>query len=195
MQSPTDIALMSTTRRVTTQLLVCGMCAMTLCASVRPAEAVSPEYKLKALVLFSFAKFVEWPPEAFSQPDSPIMIGVLGDDPFEEVLDQIVRGRTINGRPLVIKRSKRVQDLKSCNVLFISSSEQERESQILASLQGLPVLTVGETQQFLSNGGIIRLKMKQQKVRFNIRAQVAERAGLKLSSQLLSLATDNREDN
>jgi hypothetical protein len=186
-------ALASKTRRVLARLLVCGVCAVMMLLAVRPALAVAPEYKLKALVLYSFAKFVEWPSDAFSQTNSPIVIGVLGEDPFGEVLDEIVRGRTINGHPLLIKRSKRVQDSKDCHVLFISASEAERESQILASLKGLPVLTVGETQQFLPDGGIIRLKVRQQKVRFTIRAQTAERAGLKLSSQLLSLATDNEE--
>lgn len=174
--------------------LVAGVFALALWSLPWPTRAaVSLEYKLKALVVFSFAKFVEWPPETFGNTDSPLIIGILGDDPFEGLLEEIVQGRTINGRSLVIKRSREVEELTTCQILFVSASERDRESQILARLDGLSVLTVSDTEQFLSDGGIIGLKMKQQKVRFNISAPAAKRARLKLSSQLLSLAADNRE--
>jgi hypothetical protein len=174
--------------------LVAGIFALALWALPRPTHAaVSLEYKLKALVVFSLAKFVEWPPETFGSTNSPLIIGILGDDPFESVLEEIIQGRAINGRSLTIKRSRDVEELTTCHILFVSPSERDRESQILSRLDGLSVLTVSDSEQFLPDGGIIRLKMKQQKVRFNISAPAAKRARLKLSSQLLSLATDNRE--
>src|SRR5437867_10886401 len=148
---------------------------------VLPANAdTSPEYKLKALVLFNFAKFVDWPPQAFPNTTKPIVIGVLGEDPFNGVLDEIVRGRTINGRSLTIKRSERVEDLKDCHVLFISASEKSRHPQILANLSGSNVLTVSDTDGFLAHGGMVRFLMVDKKLRFASNVAAAEHAGLKI---------------
>src|SRR3989442_1769046 len=139
-------------------ILLALVAALWLRAGAAHAD-VSPEYKLKAAVLFNFAKFVEWPPKAFADEKSPLLIGVLGDNPFDDALDEIVRGRTINGRPVVVKKSKRVEDLMSCHVLFVSASEKGRQGQILAGLGGLNTLTVSDTDGFLAQGGVIQMKM------------------------------------
>src|SRR2546422_11247568 len=95
---------------------------LAVCLAMPVFGEVSPEYKLKAALLFNFAKFVDWPPTAYADVSSPVVIGVLGDDPFDGALDEIVRGRTANGRPLKLLRSHRIGDLKTCHVLFISGS-------------------------------------------------------------------------
>jgi len=151
------------------------------------AAQASGEYSVKAAFLYNFPKFVEWPADA-SGEDSSFLLGVLGDDPFGESLDQIVGGKTVNGRRIVVRRLKWGEDLRQCQMLFISSSEQRRLPQIFARLKGASVLTVGETDQFVNQGGIIRLVIADGKVRFDINAGAAKQARLRLSSKLLSLA-------
>lgn len=154
-----------------------------------PAQAdVPPEYKLKAAFLFNFAKFVNWPPKVFVDTTTPIVIGVLGDDPFGTALEEIVHGRTINGRPLTIHRARRLEELPDCHLLFISRSEQKNMGDILTRLSERPVLTVSDTADFLNAGGAIGFLMEGQSIRFEIDAGTAERAGLKIDAQLLSLA-------
>jgi hypothetical protein len=148
----------------------------------------SPEYKLKAAFLYNFASFIDWPPKAFPTAQSPFVIGVLGDDPFGGALETIAQKKNVNGRPLALKRSHNVDDLKDCHVIFICASEQERLPQILEGLRGLPILTIGDRDDFSRQGGIINFFFDQNKVAFEINAEAAQRAGLKISSQLLKLA-------
>jgi len=163
-------------------------CALT--KSVAPAGAQSEpptEYQIKAAFLYNFAKFVEWP-DAFADPHAPIVLGIVGEDPFGSVLDKIVLGKTVNDRGLVIKRLKEGPDLRNCHILFVSSSERKHMPQILESLQGSSVLTVGETDRFAQSGGVINFILEENKVRFEINSETAARAGLKISSKLLALA-------
>ena len=147
------------------------------------------EYELKAAFLYNFAKFVEWPAGTFSDDGAPIIVAVVGDDPFKGSLDS-VGGKSANGRQVVVRRLNVGQDLRSCQVLFVSSSERKRLAQIMASVAGASVLTVGEMEGFANNGGMIRLTMEDSKVRFDINAGTARRARLKVSSKLLSLARE-----
>ena len=151
-------------------------------------DAILLEYKVKAAFLFNFAKFVEWPTTAFKAENSPLAIGILGDTTLPPDLEQAVNGRTVNGRPVVIHRSKRIEDLLEAHVLFIFSSEQADYGQILSGLRGRGVLTVGESPEFLRQGGIIKFVLRDNKVRFEIDRAAAEREGLRISSQLLKLA-------
>jgi uncharacterized protein DUF4154 len=154
----------------------------------RQVEAQTPnEYHIKAACLFNFVKFVEWPAEAFADGGAPFVIGVVGQDPFGGALDQAVSGKYVDGRQLAIRRLKWGQDLRACHMLFISSSERKRLAQIIESLKGASVLTVGETEQFNQQGGIINFILDASKVRFEININVAEQARLKISSKLLSL--------
>jgi len=147
------------------------------------------EYDLKAAFLFNFTHFVDWPSEAFADDNAPIVIGILGDDPFGPVLDRIIEGETIKNHKLVVKRSRRIQDLRTCHVLFISKSEKGRIGQILTSLDGASVFTVGEVEGFARRGGITNLFLQGNKVRFEINVEAAKRKGLKISAQLLALGT------
>jgi len=171
-----------------------------LCVVASPApnaHATRPsEYQVKAAFLYNFAKFVEWPAEAFADTSAPIILGVLGQDPFGVVLEQTIQGKTVRGRTLVIRRFERIQDVEVCHVLFVSSSEEKHLARILEGLKGSGVLTVSEMEQFARNGGIIQFIMQENKVRFEINVDAAERAGLKISSKLLKLSrvvTDERE--
>lgn len=146
------------------------------------------EYQVKAAFLYNFAKFVDWPAEAFAGSNGKFVIGVIGDDPFGGSLDQAIKGKAINGRPLAVRRLKWNQDLRSCHVIFISSSERQRLKQIIDSLRGASVLTVGDMGQFNQQGGIINFILEANKVRFEINSRGADQARLKISSKLLSLA-------
>ena len=150
------------------------------------------EYAVKAAFLYNFAKFVEWPPEAMGGGSSPLVLGVLGDDPFHGAIDQVVAGKTANGRPLVVRRLKWGQDLRQCHILFISSSERKRLAEVLGALRGASVLTVADMDQFGQQGGMIQFVIEQSKVRFDINVGAAQTVRLKFSSKLLALARNAR---
>ncbi len=164
--------------------LVC--CALS--ASVARAGSSSAEYAVKAAFLFNFAKFVDWPAATFPDANKPIIIGVLGDDPFGQQLEETVQGELILGRKVVIQRSSQVDDLKACQLLFICKSEKNKISEIIAALGNANILTVGETEGFARHGGIIGFYLDNNKVRFEINPDAAKSHGLKISSKLLGLA-------
>ncbi len=168
-------------------------CVLTIYGGVNVAQTrqQSPvaEYQVKAAFLYNFAKFVEWPEEALGDSTQPIIIGVIGRDPFGADLDRILSAETVKGRPLFIKRFKRGEKPLPCHVLFISSSEEKQLTGILARLAGKCVLTVSGSKRFTRAGGMIRFIVKDDRVSFEINVSAAERAGLKISSRLLKLAT------
>jgi hypothetical protein len=145
------------------------------------------EREVQAVFLFNFAQFVDWPAVAFSSSDAPIVIGVLGSDPFGPLLDQVVQGEVVRGRTLNVVRFRRVEDIKSCHVLFVSASETERYEQIVDALRAKPTLTVGETANF-SSRGMVRFLTEQNRVRLEVNVDAARAAGLTISSNLLRAA-------
>ena len=148
------------------------------------------EYRLKAAVLYNLAKFVEWPGESFQAATSPFVICVLGADPFGEALDQSLAGRVVGGRPVV---ARRINDVESgCHILFIADSEVRRLSTIMDKLRGASVLTVAEVNGFVDRGGVIGLVTEDDRVRFEINADAATKARLKISARLLALAAPGR---
>ncbi len=162
------------------------------CAAGSAASDAEPgtrsEYEVKAAFLYNFAKFVEWPAEAFEDKNAPIIICVLGGDPFGTDLDRTVQGKTANARGFVVKRSTSVEDVGRCHILFVSSSEQPRLREVLDKVKDSNVLTVGDTEGFAERGGIINLTKEENKIRFEVNVDAAKRAGLKISSKLLDLA-------
>lgn len=152
------------------------------------ATAATKEYQLKAGFLYNFARFIEWPTNAFSNEDSPIVIGVFGNDPFASDLDEIVRDEKVNNHPLVVQRYQQIEDIKICHILFVSQSEVKRFDRILGSLKNRSVLTVGDTDGFAKRGGVIRLVTKNNKIRFRINLEAAKAANLTISSKLLRSA-------
>jgi hypothetical protein len=162
--------------------------ALFLAGRARADTADELEYQVKAAFLYNFAKFVEWPAGAFQGPTDSMILCVVGDDPFGESLDTVVRGETLNGRPLVVHRTRNVYEIQDCHIVFVPRSEQGRQEKILEDLRNRGALTVGEADGFLTGGGIIRFVLEQNRVRFDINLQAAESSGLKLSSKLLRLA-------
>lgn len=162
--------------------------AFTVIAGLILAQAQTPtEYQLKAAIIYNFPKFVEWPSLAGTDLNLPIVIGILGEDPFGQEIDGVINGKTANGRRLVIKRFSHIKELSRCHILFVSSSEKNNLNQIFAAA-GSGVLIVGDTARFAEAGGVINLTMIGGKVRLIINQAAAERAGLRISAKLLSLA-------
>ena len=161
-----------------------------LLALALPARAEEPsrEYQVKAAFIYNFVQFVEWPASAFQSDSSPITIGILGSNPFGDVLERIVEGKTIRGRPLAVRYWSTIEQVDQCQVIFVNSSDPAFLSELQAKLKGKNVLSIGEADQFLSNGGVIRLYDEDNKVRFEINVDAAEQQKLKLSSKLLRLA-------
>jgi uncharacterized protein DUF4154 len=151
----------------------------------------SSEYLIKAGFIYNFAKFVEWPSTSFPQSDAPIVIGILGTDPFGSVLDRIVADKKIGSRGFVVRRykwSKDLKDLRECQILFVSSSEKAHTDEILEFVKWLPILTIGETPGFAERGGVIRFTVEDNRVRFEVSVDAAHNANLNISSRLLTLA-------
>ena len=147
----------------------------------------APEYQVKAVFLFNFAQFVDWPPVA--RPDSaPLVIGVLGGDPFGRVLDATVRGEHLGARPFVVRRFARVEDIGACDILFISQSEGSRVEAILTDLGDRAILTVSDINGFASRGGMIHFVTDRNRIRLKINVDAARAAHLTISSKLLRLA-------
>jgi hypothetical protein len=156
--------------------------------SVRGQEVTPSEYQMKAAFLYNFAKFVEWPPAALPEI-SPIVIGVLGDDPFNGMLESTIRNKIIAGHPITSRHIKSLSEIKTCHILFIRDSEKKRWPEISEALAGSNVLTVSENwNRFTETGGIIHFFMQDRRVCFDINSEAANRAGLKISSKLLQLS-------
>lgn len=146
------------------------------------------EYRVKAAFLYNFAKFVEWPAGEFKGPDDPVTICVLGRGPLGPLLEQAVSGKQIEGHPLVAREITETRDAAVCQILFVAAGEKKRLPAILDQLKAGSVLTVGETQNFATGGGVINFKLEDGKVRLEVNLHAAERAKLRISSKLLSLA-------
>ncbi len=164
-----------------------GLWLMLFCLglNVTRGQTISHEYPLKAVFLFNFAQFTDWPTNAFAAPDSPVVIGVLGDDPFGAVLDDAVRGETVNGRKFIVERYQRVQDIKTCHILFISQSETQRLEKIVAGLKGKPVLTVSDIDNSAYRGVCVQFLTENNKIRLRINMDSLKDANLVMSSKLL----------
>jgi YfiR/HmsC-like len=174
-----------------------GLCAVLLVANVCFARSLSPqqskpqEYEVKAVYLYNFGRFVQWPAATpVVTADDSFTVCVLGRDPFGPVLDTTLGGEVIDGRKLVAKRIANTRDATHCRIIFISSSESARIKEILNSLEKSSALTVSDIPDFLNNGGMIQFVLKDNKVRFEVNLIAAEKASLTISSQLLKVATD-----
>jgi hypothetical protein len=143
---------------------------------------------VKAAYLYNFARFVEWPREALGGPDAPFVVGVLGEDPFGDVLDRTMAGKRIWGHPVTVRRLDDPEDAPRVHLLFVSASERDRLRTIVKAA-GRSTLTVGESDAFAREGGMITFRVDERRVRFQINPARTEQARLKVSSQLLKLAT------
>jgi hypothetical protein len=166
-----------------------GLCAL---APVRGGDAApSAEYQLnalKAVMLFNFAQFTQWPATAFESPTAPFVIGILGDDPFQGALEEAVAGETMDGRPIQVRRFGRIEDARGSHILFIDDSVRSNLERFLAAVRSRPILTVSDIPGFARRGGTIAFYLDGAKLRFEINPAEAQRSGLQLRSGLLKLA-------
>jgi hypothetical protein len=146
------------------------------------------EQRVKAAFLFKFGGYVEWPERVFPRGDSPLVIGVAGADVLAEELSRITSGRTMNGRPVTVRRIRSVEQAASVHVLFISRSEAGRLGELLPMTQAQPVLTVTETEKGLAQGSVINFVVADNRVRFEVSLGAANRNGLRIGAPLLAVA-------
>jgi len=153
------------------------------CAEIRKPS----EYEVKAAYIYNFAKFVEWANGRFQDGSESVHVCVLGDDPFGPSLE-VIEGKTAVNRKVRIKRTASLQNIRGCEILFISNSEEEHLAKILKVISGSPVLTIGDTEGYAEQGVMINFYMENKTVRFEINPKAAIRAGLRISSNLLRIA-------
>jgi hypothetical protein len=168
-------------------ILFCAMVFHLLAPEGAWAQPASDEYRMKAAFLYHFAQLVEWPDNAFDGSRGPLALCTLDDDAFFDELENSVQGKQIGSRTIRIRHVHIAQATRGCNILFVS--RRESKSLPLATLRNLPVLTVGETDDFTSSGGMIRFRLVEDKIRFDINLGAADSSHLKISSRLLILAT------
>ncbi len=172
--------------RAAAALLAASIAGLALASAEGPPRV--EEYRLKAAVLYNLAKFVDWPDEAFSDPGAPLVVCVLGGDPFGPALDDTLKGHMVGGHPAVVRR---IADLApGCHVLFVSDVKQLPA--VVDRVHDTSVLTVGETAGFVEQGGMIGLTTDNDRVRFDVNLAAAERAHLKISARVMALATSVR---
>jgi hypothetical protein len=169
-------------------LAVATACLILAHSPITVSQTGGTEHQVKAAFLYNFAKFVDWPPQAFSGGgSSAFTICVIGD-PFEGALDKIIRGEVLDGRPLMIRHLASGEDLRGCQIIYVGPAEARGTTQIINAVADAPILTVGETDDFINDGGIIRFVRTGDRIHFQINPDAAERASLKISARLLRLA-------
>ena len=170
--------------------LLSYVCVWLACSELAMAQEKQKftDYDLKAVYLFRFTQFTDWPANAFTSTNAPIVIGIVGDDPFGKTLDDVVKGESVRGHPLVIKRLNSSDDLQSCQMLFICRNEKEQLPALLQKLKGNPILTMGDDDGFAESGGMVNLVLVDGKVKLEINPAAAEQAGLQISGKALRLA-------
>lgn len=156
-----------------------------LAAEARP----EPEYQLKAVFLFNFAQFVEWPARSFRGTDAPLIIGVSGTDPFGAYLDHLVTGERVGTHPLVVRRYRSGEDPTDCHILFVAASETAALGPTIAGLNGRSILTVSDIETFTREGGMVRFVTEGGKIRLRINVEAAKAVDLRISSKILRPAT------
>jgi hypothetical protein len=149
------------------------------------AEPVAGEYDLKAAFVYQFTHYTEWPAESFEDSTSPIVVAVVGEDPFRGALERAVRDKTVGGRSLAYRHFANANALEPCHVLYVSPSERQQLGQIVRDAQDFAALTVADTEDFTREGGMVRFLTENKKVRFEIRRKAVEAAGLRIKAQLL----------
>jgi YfiR/HmsC-like len=178
-------------RQASLQFSIAALTVLLFIGGVRWVSAqsnISSEYQVKAAFLFHFAQFVDWPPEAFKDAGAPLTYCTVGEDPFRGALDASMSGKTIDGRPVRVLHFKLGQEVQTCQILFLGAPEKKSLAATLVNLGASPVLTVGESQNFIEQGGMIGFLWEDNKVHFEINLEAAERAKLKISARLLTLA-------
>jgi hypothetical protein len=171
-------------------VLFCLFMLVSGTAEPASAQISAEEYQVKAAFLFHFAQLVDWPPGALNASDTSLNLCILDDEPRRKELQSAIEGKLVGARTMHLRLLGRTADYHGCNLLFLSRDQAHRQSAILKSLYGLPIVTVGESPDFLSEGGMICFHLDQDKIRFDINLGAADSAHLSISSRLLLLASN-----
>jgi hypothetical protein len=163
-------------------LLVLSLC------QTSGADAPSREYQVKAAFIYNFTQFVEWPADSFAKDDSPFVVIVLGNDPFNGALEQTMAHKVVGSHPIVVKHCGSVDSMEPCQLLFVASGQAGSMNAILSKIGKNPVLTVGESDSFMSDGGAVRLFLDGGHMKFELNPDVCTAARLVVSAKLMSLA-------
>lgn len=176
-------------------LVLCLVLALVFIPETALAQESAGEYELKAAMLYNLTRFVEWPAAAYADAQGPTVLCILGRDPFGDSLTSIASSQSAGGRAVQVRRIPSNKEVRGCHVVYISSSEHKNIAQILATLKGTSVLTVGEMAQFAARGGMIQFSLEEKQVRFEVNLEAASESDLKISSRLLVLARVVKDPN
>ena len=180
--------------RLTAHLKLNTVCLLffLVCCSFQNLNAQNKpaaEFQVKAAFLYNFTRFIDWPPSAFSSANAPFVIGIIGNDPFGEYIEQLVKREYVNNHPIVVKRYNQVIEITGCHILFINIPATKKTKEILLLARNHSILTVSDDDNFTRLGGIVSFYKEHHKVRFKINISSSKTAQLEISSKLLSLAT------
>jgi len=149
---------------------------------------ISREYQIKAVFIFNFTRFVDWPPSAFPNASAPLVIGVLGENRFGSYLSETVADERVGGHPVLIQYYDHPEEIQNCHILFIALPDPQKAEQVISAIKGKSMLTIGESPDFLKRGGMIKFFKRKKNIRFEINPAAAKSANLILSSKLLRVA-------
>ena len=167
---------------------VCVALAAALLLRATAAAELASEYQVKAVFVFNFSHFVDWPAQSFTAANEPFVIGILGGDPFGARLDEAVRGERVTDHPLIVRRFRSIDEIEDCQILFIDRSEVGELGRIVSAVNHRSILTVSEIDQAAQRGVIIQFATEDNHIRLKINLDAAHAAGLSISSKLMDLA-------
>jgi hypothetical protein len=164
------------------------VCVMMTGMTFVPQSNISREYQIKAVFLYNFCQFVEWPSKAFVHEDDPLIIGILGENPFDSYLEETVKGEKASGHSLEVRHFQQVSQIRECHILFINVTGKDEVKKVISALASRNILTVSEMTNFTKQGGIVRFFTEDNRTRIRINLEAAKKAELIISSKLLKLA-------
>ena len=170
-------------------VLAIWMLIETSASTLAPQRPSTPtvEAQVKAAFLYNFAQFVQWPGAAFQDRNSPFAMCVIGDS-IGDVLEKTIEDETLDGRSIVVRRLTSPENVRACHLIYVARAEARRSMEIIAAASGVPILTVGDSEEFINEGGMIRFTEAGRRIRFEINPDAAAEASLRVSSRLLRLA-------
>jgi hypothetical protein len=174
-------------RRVTVFIIVCWLFSNSAPQAL-PLNVETVEYPVKLAFLYNFTKFVEWPSDSFRNPDAPLVICIVGNDPFSPDIEGQLRTRTVGSHPIEVRALRPSDIVTVCHIVFVPVTEEGQAAKIVGNLKGSSSLTVGESEGFTVLGGIINFTAEGNKLHFEVNLLAADRAGLKISANMLALA-------
>ena len=151
------------------------------------AQAPADEAQIKAAFVYNFLKFVEWPAQVFQRPDEPLVVGIVGEGPMAEAAERLLAAKLVGAHRLMVRQVNWDEPLSGVHAVLVTERDSKKIRHVLDGVSSRPILSIGEGEEFASSGGVIGLVIEERKVRFDIDMDVAEAAGLKVSSKLLAL--------